>query len=110
MVTFREKNKYVLSSFDIGDLVRLTEDRELTIGYGLVTAVRENFDDVYDLLEISRRIDSLRGIVELRDDDFYPTKPQVLVLWNNNTIIDTANKQLWMYASEITLVQKVLDS
>ena len=110
MVNSCGKKKYILSSFDVGDLVRLNEDKELQIGYGLVTEVRESFDDVYDLLELSRRIDALKSIIELRDDDFYPTKPQVLVLWSKSIFPDVNSKQLWMYASEITLVQKVLDS
>jgi|AACY02.1.fsa_nt_gi hypothetical protein len=110
MVNLRDKKRYILCSFDVGDLVRLNEDKDLQIGYGLVTEVRENFDDVYDLLELSQRIDALKNIIELRDDDFYPTKPQVLVLWNKSIFPDVRNKQLWMYASEITIVQKVLDS
>lgn len=104
------KNKYLLSHFDVGDLVRLNEDIQLQIGYGLVTDVRETFEDVYDIVELSNRIDALKNIIELRDDDFYPAKPQILVLWNKSIFSDRTNKQLWMYASELTLVQKVLNS
>ena len=39
----------ILCIFDIGDLVRLVEDYNVDVGYGLVTDVKVNFDDVYDI-------------------------------------------------------------
>lgn len=99
----------IVHTFNIGDLVRLNEDTRLQIGYGLVTETRDSFDDVYDLAELSRRIDALKNIYKLRDDDFYPTKPQILVLWNKTISKQSSNKQLWMYASELTIVQKATE-
>ena len=42
MVTDLDK---ILCIFDIGDLVRLVEDYNVDVGYGLVTDVKVNFDD-----------------------------------------------------------------
>ena len=92
--------------FEIGDLVRLNEDIKIEVGYGLVTDIKFNFDDVYDLKFLDERIRSFREIIAMRDDDFFPSKPQVLVLWSGKNII-TENASMWMYASELTLVQKV---
>lgn len=107
IITYVNTKFKLLNGFSIGDLVRLNEDLELHIGYGLVTEVRETFDDVYDLVDLSRKLEELRNDLYYKDDGFYPTKPQILVLWNNIKQT-TNNKQLWMYASELTIVQKVL--
>jgi len=93
--------------FEIGDLVRLAEDIKLEVGFGLVTDVKFTFDDVYDLKYLDERIRSLREILHSRNDDFFPTKPQILVLWSGKNMI-SENSSIWMYASELTLVQKVV--
>ncbi len=92
--------------FEIGDLVRLTDDIKLEIGYGLVTDIKLNFDDVYDLEYLNIRIKSLSEILHVRDDDFFPSKPQVLVLWSGKNIL-SENTSIWMYAGELTIVEKV---
>lgn len=107
IIIYVTSNFKLLNDFSIGDLVRLNEDLNLHIGYGLVTEVRETFDDVYDLADLSKRLEELRNNLYYKEDGFYPTKPQILVLWNS--IKQTRdNKQLWMYASELTIVQKVV--
>lgn len=93
--------------FDIGDLVRLNEDIKMEVGCGLVTDIKFNFDDVYDLKLLDERIRNFREILAMRDDDFFPSKPQVLVLWTGKNIIGE-NTSIWMYASELTLIQKVV--
>lgn len=93
--------------FDVGDLVRLNEDIKVEIGYGLITDIKFNFDDVYDLRYLDERIRNFREILAKRDDDFFPTKPQILVLWSGKNLISN-NLSLWMYASELTLVQKAI--
>lgn len=93
--------------FEIGDLVRLNEDLELEVGYGLVTDIKFNYDDVYDLKFLDERIRSFREILARREDDFFPSKPQILVLWTGKNIL-SPNASIWMYASELTLVQKVV--
>jgi len=93
--------------FDIGDLVRLVEDYNVDVGYGLVTDVKANFDDIYDLEYLRVRIGTLRDVVPARNDDFFPSKPQVLVLWSGKNLV-SSNKSIWMYESELTLVQKAV--
>lgn len=96
-----------IHEFDIGDLVRLNEDIKLEVGCGLITDIKFNFDDVYDLKLLDERIRSFREILARRDDDFFPSKPQVLVLWTGKNII-SQNTSIWMYSSELTIVQKVV--
>lgn len=94
--------------FEVGDLVRLTEDIKLDIGYGLVADVKLSFDDVYDLKILDQRIKSFTEILHTRDDDFFPTKPQILVLWSGRNLVSNTVTSLWMYASELTIVEKVV--
>jgi hypothetical protein len=96
-----------LYSFDIGDLVRLNEDIKLEVGFGLITDMRFSFDDVYDLQYIEDRIKNIGDFIQKRNDDIFLSKPQILVLWTGRKHIKDPSS-LWMYASEITLVQKVV--
>jgi hypothetical protein len=94
--------------FEVGDLVRLIEDIKIEIGFGLVVDVKLSFDDVYDLKILDQTIKSMSEILNIRDDDFYPTKPQILVLWSGKNLITNTNTSIWMYASELAIVQKVV--
>lgn len=96
----------IFCEFEIGDLVRLLEDQELSIGYGLVTDIKKSFDDVYDIDYLRNKIGTLRGLIPTKEDDFFPSKPQVLVLWSGKSII-SGNISIWMYPSELAIVQKV---
>lgn len=98
----------ILNDFEIGDLVRLNEDIDLQIGLGLVIDIKLNFDDVYDVYEIRRKLQEFKDKYEMRQDDFFPVKPQILVLWNNSKLFKSGNKEIWMYSSELTIVQKVV--
>lgn len=102
-----ERSDLDLCEFEIGDLVRLVEDGQLEIGCGLVTDVKFNFDDVYDLKLLDERIKNFREIIARVDEDYLPSKPQILVLWSGKNII-SQNTSIWMYASELTLVQKAV--
>jgi hypothetical protein len=93
--------------FQVGDLVRLAEDIKLEIGFGLVADIKLSFDDVYDLKILDQRIKSMSEVLHVRDDDFYPTRPQILVLWSGKNLV-TNNTSIWMYASELAIVQKVV--
>jgi hypothetical protein len=93
--------------FEIGDLVRLIEDHKIEIGYGLVTDIKDNLDDVYDLEYLRERFRSFREIIDLREQEIFPSKPQILVLWSGKAIT-SENTSIWMYASELTIVQKVM--
>jgi hypothetical protein len=72
-----------------------------------VTDIKFNFEDIYDLKYLDERIRNFREIIALRDDDIFPSKPQILVLWSGKNIL-SENSSMWMYASELTLVQKVV--
>ena len=105
-----EKDLILLCDFDIGDLVTLRGDDKLQVGYGLVADIKFDFDDIYDIKELSERIKSL--IENTNDINFtyendYPSKPQVLVLWNSLKNSNNNNRLLWMYSSDLILVQKV---
>jgi hypothetical protein len=82
---------------EIGDLVCLAEDLNLEVGLGIVTDIKNSFEDVYDLDFLRKKIGTLREFVQSKDDDFFSSRPQILVLWNikknsKNSIL------LWMYA------------
>jgi len=96
-----------LCEFDIGDLVRLVEDYDFEVGCGLVMDVKISFDDVYDIEYWGKKIGTLRELIPARNDDFFPSKPQILVLWTGKNIVGN-NASIWMYASELILVQKVV--
>lgn len=96
-----------LCEFEIGDLVRLNEDIQLEVGCGLVTDIKNNFEDVYDLKYLDERIRTFKEILARRDDDFFPSRPQILVLWPSKNTAEY-NTSIWMYSSELTLVQKVV--
>ena len=95
-------NKLLFSELSIGDLVSLKEDVLLKIGYGLIIDIKYDFDDVYDLLELKNKISNIENVTS-RTDDFYPTKPHILVLWSKTN----KGVSLWMYDSELTLIEKV---
>jgi hypothetical protein len=92
--------------FDVGDLVRLTEDHQLFVGYGLVTDIKNSFDDVYDIDYLRNKIGTLRANIPAKEDDFFPSKPQILVLWSGKNIT-ASSVSIWMYPSELVIVQKV---
>ena len=43
-----------------------------------------------------------------RDDDFFPSRPQILVLWTIKKTNTNNNISIWMYAEEIAILQKVV--
>lgn len=99
--------KLLVPNLSIGDLVRLNEDIDLSIGIGLVADLKYNFDDIYDLKYILERLeDESCGLnTHHRDEGFYPTKPQALVMWSGKRL--SKSNTMWMYTSEITIVKKV---
>ena len=87
--------------------MRLSEDTRVEIGCGLVADVKFSFDDIYDLKYLGERIKNFKEILTVRDDDFFPSKPQILVIWTGKNLT-SENTSIWMYASELTIVQKVV--
>jgi hypothetical protein len=102
----RRRKEYLPSDFDIGDLVRLSEDHKLEVGLGVIADIKENLEDVYDLVYLRAKIEKYHSLVEI-DNDIFPSTPQILVLWNTRDIIRN-NVSLWMYAEELTILQKVI--
>ena len=103
--------KKISCKFKIGDLVRLIEDHDLRIGFGLITDIKINIEDVYDIkyfeeiLEPNILKNSIDSIYT-SDRDIFPQKPLLLVSWNKFSF---NNKSMWMYSSELMLVSKVLN-
>ena len=98
----------IVFDYEIGDLVRLVEDHKLEVGYGIITDIKENFEDVYDLDYLRKKIGTLRDIMPAREDDFFPSRPQILVLWSIKKSTTNNNTSIWMYAEEIVILQKVV--
>jgi hypothetical protein len=103
----KHRDEQLVFDYDIGDLVRLVEDRKIEVGYGIITDIKQDFEDVFDLEYLRKKIGTLRQEMPTREDDFFPSRPQILVLW---TIKKTSsnNISIWMYAEEIAIVQKVV--
>lgn len=100
----------ILCDFDIGDLVMLNGDTMLQVGYGLITDIKFDFDDIYDFKYLADKIRlkrHLNGTLDTIEDDMCSTKPQVLVLWNSLGKSNNMNKHLWMHSGDLILVQKV---
>jgi hypothetical protein len=97
--------------FKIGDLVRLIEDKELNIGFGLIIDIKLSLEDVYDIkyfeeiLEPNILKNSIDSIYT-SDRDIFPQKPLLLVSWNK---LSFNNKSMWMYSSELMLVNRAVN-
>lgn len=94
--------------YEIGDLVRLVEDYNLEVGYGIITDIKQNFEDVYDLDYLRKKIGTLRQEMPTKEDDFFPSRPQILVLWTIKKTKTNNSISIWMHAEEITILQKVV--
>jgi hypothetical protein len=101
-------DEQLVFDYEIGDLVRLAEDHNLEVGYGIITEIKENFEDVYDLDYLRKKIGTLRETMPAREDDFFPSRPQILVLWTIKKTKTNNNISIWMYAEEIAILQKVV--
>ena len=101
-------SKLLIPDLAVGDLVRLKEDVQLSVGIGLVEELRFNFDDVYDIKYILERLedDSETLKTSVRDEGFYLTKPQALILWTRKKL--HKSNSMWMYTSEITIINKAI--
>lgn len=104
-----KSNKNLLfPDFDIGDLVRLNTDQDMINGLGIIGDIKIDFNDVYKINELLEKIEQVQiGIkISAESDGFFPTKSQALILWCSKKYKYTSS--LWVYASEITLVKKVI--
>lgn len=110
-MTYREIIKKLLfPDFSIGDLVRLNEDSDLKIGFGIIEDLKLNFDDIYDINYLLDRIEEHKMGIKISEENegFFSTKPQALVMWTGKRL--AKSNSMWMYTSEITVVHKVINS
>lgn len=108
MTRYKLIKNIIIPNLSIGDLVRLNEDSSLKIGIGVIEDIKLNFSDVYDIEYLLDKIDEHNlGIKSSPDiDGFFPAKQQALVMWSGKRLSKT--NSMWMYASEITVVHKVI--
>tara|TARA_B100000287_G_scaffold372742_1_gene371534 strand:+ start:1455 stop:1781 length:327 start_codon:yes stop_codon:yes gene_type:complete len=98
-------------SIGIGDLIRLKDDKHMLVGIGIVLDRRE---DTYDLaVEVLESFNEYMTAVE--GDRFTPETlseaeaellktPVYLVLWHSADDHTFSSKPIWMYDSEIEVV------
>ena len=98
----------------IGDLVKLTGDDDVQVGFGIVLDVRT---DTYEMAV--SLIESFNDYMSAIDEDFIPEQiteaerellqtPVYLVLWHSNDGHTFSSKPIWMYRSEISIISKVI--
>ena len=103
-----------MSTVGIGDLIRLKDDENMLVGIGIVLERRE------DTYELAREIiDGYNDLMASVDDDFQPEiltaaeakllkTPVYLVLWHSADDHTFSSKPIWMYDSEISIVNSAV--
>jgi len=98
------KRKYSFKDdIQIGDLVRLHDDEDLAVGVGLVLSKQVGNGDIMGMIMKSHDMDDPSFIDEI--PDFLLYRPIYLVLWHGENIAPT-NRPVWMFRTELTVVQK----
>jgi len=98
----------------IGDLVKLKDDVDTLIGFGIVLDVRT---DTYEMAVAL--IENFNDYMVAIDEDFIPEEiteaekellqtPVYLILWHSTDGHTFSSKPIWMYHSEITVISKVI--
>jgi len=98
----------------IGDLVKLKDDVDTLIGFGIVLDVRT---DTYEMAVAL--IENFNDYMVAIDEDFVPEEiteaekemlqtPVYLILWHSTDGHTFSSKPIWMYRSEITVISKVI--
>jgi len=98
----------------IGDLVKLKDDVDTLIGFGIVLDVRT---DTYEMAVAL--IENFNDYMVAIDEDFIPEEiteaekemlqtPVYLILWHSTDGHTFSSKPIWMYRSEITVISKVI--
>ena len=95
----RSKRDNLAEEISVGDLVRLVDDEEVSVGVGLVLEIREDNKEV------------LESALELRSDFFLEEIPEYLlynpvylVLWHGAAITPTGTP-VWMFRTELELIK-----
>jgi len=98
----------------IGDLVKLKDDVDTLIGFGIVLDIRT---DTYEMAVAL--IENFNDYMVAIDEDFVPEEiteaekemlqtPVYLILWHSTDGHTFSSKPIWMYRSEITVISKVI--
>lgn len=101
-------------SIDVGDLIRLKDDEHLLVGLGIVldkrddtyelaVAILEDFNDYMTSLE-----DTFEPEVLSEEEKNLLKTPVYLVLWHSADDHTFSSKAIWMYDSEIEVVNKAI--
>ena len=101
-------------SIDIGDLIRLKDDVHMLVGLGIIldkrsdtlelaTAILEDFNQYMGSLE-----DSFQPEVLSEEEKTLLKTPVYLVLWHSADDHTFSSKAIWMYDSEIEIVNKAV--
>ena len=103
-------------SIGIGDLIRLADDEHMLVGIGIVldkredtyelaVAILENFNDYMTSVEEHFEPESLS-----EEEKRLLKTPVYLVLWHSADDHTFSSKPIWMYDSEIEIVNKAIRS
>ena len=93
-------------AIDVGDLVRLKDDKSLVVGLGIVLDRREDTKEIAQSF-FAKSDNSYRDYMpELlsEKDDYLLSSPVFLVWWQSSEDPTFAARPIWMFYSEIVLV------
>ena len=101
-------------SIGIGDLIRLKDDEHMLVGVGIVldkredtyelaVAILENFNDYMTSVQENFEPEML----SIEEEELLKT-PVYLVLWHSSDDHTFSSKPIWMYDSEIEIVNKAV--
>tara|TARA_B100000131_G_scaffold320013_1_gene367125 strand:- start:5213 stop:5545 length:333 start_codon:yes stop_codon:yes gene_type:complete len=101
-------------SIGIGDLIRLKDDEHMLVGVGIVldkredtyelaVAILENFNDYMTSVQENFEPEVLSS----EEEELLKT-PVYLVLWHSSDDHTFSSKPIWMYDSEIEIVNKAV--
>jgi len=88
-------------NINVGDLVKLRDDKDLSVGVGLVLAQKDgnSFAEA-----IKEQYEDPNYIEEI--EEFLLYKPIYLVLWQGDVVSSNNESPVWMFITELDLVEK----
>jgi hypothetical protein len=89
-------------NINIGDLVRLRDDKSLSVGVGLVLASKDGNSFAEAIKEQNCEEDPIY-IEEI--EEFLLYKPIYLVLWQGDVISSSNESPVWMFVTELDLIE-----
>ena len=88
-------------NINIGDLVRLRDDKNLSVGVGLVLAEKDSNSFAEAIKE--QYYEDPNYIEEI--EEFLLYKPIYLVLWQGDIISSNNESPVWMFVTELDLIE-----